>query len=82
MSELKLSNLDRCIHGRHSIDACLDCPGGWSTGNGFLKNGQRIGTDHAGNPIHIATRRSLRDGSDHPLDRGIGSFPLESNEKG
>jgi hypothetical protein len=28
--------LDRCEHGRHSIDSCFDCPGGQSHGNPFL----------------------------------------------
>jgi hypothetical protein len=28
-----LLDLDRCEHGRHSIDRCLMCPGGQSTGN-------------------------------------------------
>ena len=30
------SDLDRCEHGRHSIDSCFDCPGGKSAGNRFL----------------------------------------------
>lgn len=29
-------DLDRCEHGRHSIDSCFDCPGGKSSGNLFL----------------------------------------------
>lgn len=29
-------DLDRCEHGRHSIDPCFDCPGGRSHGNPFL----------------------------------------------
>ena len=29
-------DLDRCEHGRHSIDDCSGCPGGKSTGNLFL----------------------------------------------
>lgn len=52
-----LSDLDRCVHGRHSIDRCLGCPDGVSTGNLFLRNGQRIGTDHGGEPIYVQTDR-------------------------
>jgi hypothetical protein len=29
------ADLDRCEHGRHSIDHCFDCPGG-NKGNPFL----------------------------------------------
>jgi hypothetical protein len=29
----KPEDLDRCEHGRHSIDSCLMCPDGQSTGN-------------------------------------------------
>jgi hypothetical protein len=36
MADWLAEDLDRCIHGRHSIDACLDCPNGKSTGNLFL----------------------------------------------
>jgi len=53
MSEPKLSDLDRCLHGRHAIDNCLDCPGGWSLGNPYLIDGQRIGTDLYGRPILV-----------------------------
>jgi hypothetical protein len=31
------SDLDRCEHGRHSIDSCFDCPHGRSTGNLYLQ---------------------------------------------
>jgi hypothetical protein len=55
-----LSDLDRCLHGRHSIDGCLGCPNGQSTGNLFLRNGQRIGTDHGGEPIYAVTERPER----------------------
>lgn len=30
------ADLDRCEHGRHSIDSCFDCPRGKSIGNRFL----------------------------------------------
>lgn len=30
------ADLDRCEHGRHSIDSCFDCPRGKSVGNRFL----------------------------------------------
>lgn len=68
MSEPKLDDLDRCEHGRKSIDNCFSCPGGWSTGNLFIANGQRIGTSLCGEPILAVTRRELRDGSPHPVE--------------
>lgn len=74
MSEPKLSDLDRCIHGRHAVDNCFGCPDGWSTGNLFLADDQRIGTDIGGNPIHVGlVRRHTRDGDDRatPPIRGI-----------
>ena len=55
-----LDDLDRCEHGRKSIDNCWHCPDGWSTGNLFLTNGQRIGTDLAGQPILAVTSRPPR----------------------
>lgn len=61
MSDPKLTDLDRCVHGRHSIDSCFDCPGGWSVGNTFLTNGQRIGTDLYGEPILAVTWRPRRE---------------------
>lgn len=30
------ADLDRCEHGRHSIDSCFDCPEGQSHGNPYL----------------------------------------------
>ena len=68
--------LDRCEHGRHSIDSCFDCPGGHSTGN--LWPGQvaanpdgvrtvegrievRIGTAHRGEPIWVVVRDTPRE---------------------
>lgn len=68
------ADLDRCEHGRHSIDPCFDCPGGHSTGNLFLIRGDRrelrssgertvevrIGTTHGGDPIWVLARRENR----------------------
>ena len=47
-----MADLDRCVHGRHSIDDCLCCPGGMSWGNPYAgaKSG-RVGTDYSGHPI-------------------------------
>lgn len=72
----KPEDLDRCAHGRHSIDPCYGCPGGWSTGNQFLIPGRtkprdrirthqgveqvRIGTTLRGLPIWVEPRRTLR----------------------
>lgn len=69
-------DLDRCEHGRHSIDPCFSCPGGWSTGNQYLTRGPefvtvedsgqvavRIGTMLGGHPIlvtPIRARESVR----------------------
>lgn len=53
-------DLDRCEHGLHSTAPCLACPGGQSTGNLFLENGQRIGTTITGEPIYVDTNRPPR----------------------
>lgn len=50
-------DLDRCVHGRHSIDPCFGCPGGWSTGNLLLTNGQVIGHNLYGEPIVVTAVR-------------------------
>ena len=70
------SDLDRCEHGRHSIDNCYDCPSGESSGNPFLINqrnaghtmrtrdGQtevRIGTMVHGEPIWVVVRDKPRE---------------------
>lgn len=60
MSDPSLNDLDRCEHGRHSIDPCFSCPDGWSTGNMFLEPGQRIGTTLGGEPIIAEPRRPKR----------------------
>jgi hypothetical protein len=69
----KPEDLDRCEHGRHSIDNCFSCPGGWSTGNLFLAriavledhdygSGERvrIGTTLGGDGIWVTPIRQLR----------------------
>lgn len=73
-------DLDRCEHGRHSIDHCFDCPGQESTGNLFLLSpidarhevrvveGRvevRIGTMVHGEPIWVVVRDKPRE-----TDRG------------
>jgi hypothetical protein len=60
VNDPNLNDLDRCEHGRHSIDGCVSCPNGWSTGNLFLENGQRIGTTLYGEPIIVVTIRPKR----------------------
>jgi hypothetical protein len=39
------TDLDRCEHGRHSIDQCFDCPHGRSTGNLYLQTPSRYQPD-------------------------------------
>lgn len=49
-----LLDLDRCEHGRHSVDRCLMCPEGQSTGNLNLPAfGKPIGHTVHGHPIVI-----------------------------
>lgn len=63
-------DLDRCEHGRHSIDPCADCPGGQSGGNRFLSTShdhwvvddggtawRRIGTSYDRQPILVNPSR-------------------------
>lgn len=68
-------DLDRCEHGRHSIDSCGDCPGGQSRGNRFLLSADwrerfryregraevRIGTMVHGEPIWVVVRDRPRE---------------------
>jgi hypothetical protein len=73
-----LNDLDRCEHGRHSVDHCFDCPGGHSTGNLFLATpsadpqcateGQeiRIGTTVHGEPIVVTPIRTLPTETEQP----------------
>jgi hypothetical protein len=55
-----LDDLDRCAHGRHSIDPCMACPGGQSTGNLFAPPGRRIGTDRYGSGYYVPANREDR----------------------
>lgn len=67
-----VADLDRCEHGRHSIDHCYGCPNGVSTGNLFLMSGGsaqaaedgtvgvRIGTTVRGEPIVVTTDAGAR----------------------
>lgn len=48
-----LQDLDRCEHGRHSIDHCLMCPDGRSTGNLLLKPVTAIGHGVRGESIVV-----------------------------
>lgn len=70
------ADLDRCEHGRHSIDSCFDCPGGRSSGNTMLLDPSehatplvrnidgrteiRIGTMVRGEPIWAVARDTPR----------------------
>jgi hypothetical protein len=68
-----IADLDRCEHGRHSIDTCFSCPGGWSSGNLYLSRiavledhdygpGERvrIGTTLGADPIYVIPVRQRR----------------------
>lgn len=48
-----LLDLDRCAHGRHSVDNCIGCDGGQSTGNLLLPPGMLIGHSQGGSPIVV-----------------------------
>jgi len=50
--EKLLDDLDRCGHGRHPLDMCLDC-GGASVGNPHLTVGQIIGYTRTGAPYYV-----------------------------
>jgi hypothetical protein len=54
------SDLDRCLHGRHSTDPCWGCPGGQSEGNLFVSEGLRIGTNLYGEPIYVVPNRRVK----------------------
>lgn len=58
-----LTDLDRCVHGRHEGDACADC-GGPSKGNHHLPGGTVIGYDVHGKPI-------VMPGREHKHDPGV-----------
>lgn len=47
-----LLDLDRCEHGRHSVDDCADC-GGKSHGNPHMQPGDVIGYTVHANPITV-----------------------------
>jgi hypothetical protein len=73
-------DLDRCDHGRHSIDDCFGCPDGRSTGNMYLslwvgaqRRGVkvRIGTTLGGKPIFVEPAR-FRDGETEVVSDGQG----------
>jgi hypothetical protein len=72
-AEWSPADLDRCEHGRHSVDNCYNCPSGWSSGNLYLariavledRDAQageqvRIGTMLGGQPILVVPIRSAR----------------------
>lgn len=59
-----LLDLDRCKHGRHSIDPCFSCPDGMSAGNPHLKPGEIIGYGLSGVPIRMPDRSR----GEHPYD--------------
>jgi hypothetical protein len=68
-----LSALDRCRHGRHAKDRCIDC-GTWSTGNLFLSPGQRIGTTIYGEPIMVPEEQAHRSHPDRWVPGPGGRF--------
>ena len=78
------NDLDRCEHGRHLADPCFGCPGGWSTGNLCLREGQVIGHTLGGRPIRASgwRRQWQPDGPASPLPvdptwAAVGGDPLD-----
>lgn len=55
-----LTDLDRCVHGRHESDTCADC-GGPSKGNHHLPTGAVIGYGISGKPIVMPGREHKHD---------------------
>lgn len=76
MTKPSLEDLDRCIHGRHSLDDCILCPGGWSTGNLYLEPGVRIGTTLYGNGIFAPGRVERT----YPINERAPIRPLNEEE--
>jgi hypothetical protein len=87
------ADLDRCEHGRHSIDHCFGCPGGQSTGNVFLlhvlegkrevrrSHGRveiRIGTMYSGDPIWVVVRDRPREAGEVTSEEADGKLPCDS----
>jgi hypothetical protein len=64
-----LSELDRCSHGRHRGDVCGGASGcnGPSVGNGYLSEGQRIGTTLSGHAITVPDQTARVDLGDASL---------------
>lgn len=71
-SKWQPADLDRCEHGRHSLDSCFECPYGRSAGNLFLTRYRssvkmtwqgrlfiRIGTNLNGDPIWVCPNKKL-----------------------
>jgi hypothetical protein len=56
-----VADLDRCFHGRHEGDACLDCPGQVSRGNPWLQTGEIMGYTISGKPYHMPPRGKRHD---------------------
>ncbi|MFD8335597.1 hypothetical protein ACFV42_23500 [Streptomyces solisilvae] len=56
-----LQSLDRCRHGRHETNRCLECPDGLSEGNPYLKAGQKIGFDAHGDVLYVPGPEDFND---------------------
>ncbi|MFJ4960221.1 hypothetical protein [Streptomyces sp. NPDC088739] len=56
-----LDDFDRCAHGRHSLDPCVACPNGQSTGNTFAPPGRRVATDRFGDGYFVPIREERDD---------------------
>lgn len=55
-----LSDLDRCMHGRHEGDTCWGCEGGYSLGNPNIRPGQVFGYGLSGMTQYILPERAKR----------------------
>lgn len=55
---LMAQDLDRCQHGRHEGDACVECPDGVSVGN--FATGETIGHSLHGTYAYVMPPRGQR----------------------
>jgi hypothetical protein len=67
------ADLDRCEHGRHSIDPCYGCPNGFNTGNQYLMSPSRY-HEGGGIPRGELNRKRVRQLSTGQIQVRIGTM--------